>query len=264
MHSVTGLIVAFLLIGGLMLALERLWPSRPGQPVVRRGFRLDVAYWLFTPIVTRAITRAGVIIALVVLAAALGWRIDKDTILDGHGPIGAQPRWLQALELIVLLDLVGYWMHRLFHMRGFWRFHAIHHSSEDLDWLSSVRLHPLNDLGNRIVPAVLLILAGFKPDVLAVALPFFALYAILLHANVDWDFGPLRTVLASPRFHRWHHTSEDEGRDRNFSGLLPLWDIVFGTYYMPPHAPRHFGVSEAVPSTLWGQLVWPFRRKEPG
>jgi len=50
--------------------------------------------------------------------------------------------------------------------------------------------------------------------------------------------GPLRAVLASPRFHRWHHTSAKEGRDKNFAGLLPLWDILFGTYYMPDLQPH--------------------------
>ncbi len=213
MQTLAGIVIAFVLVGGVMLAIERLWPSVRGQRILRRGFRLDMAYWLFTPIVTRAITRAGVIIAVVILALVLGWKLDKDSIIAGHGPIGAQPRWLQALELIILLDLVGYWMHRLFHTGPLWSFHAIHHSSEELDWLSSVRLHPVNDLMNRIVPAVLLVLAGFKPDVLAVALPFFAVYAIFLHANVDWDFGPLRSIIASPRFHRWHHTGQAEGRD---------------------------------------------------
>jgi hypothetical protein len=55
------------------------------------------------------------------------------------------------------------------------------------------------------------------------ALPFFTAFAIFPHANVSWDFGSLRAVLASPRFHRWHHTAAEEGRDKNFAGLLPLW-----------------------------------------
>jgi sterol desaturase/sphingolipid hydroxylase (fatty acid hydroxylase superfamily) len=122
-------------------------------------------------------------------------------------------------------------------------------------------VHPANDLVAKIVPAVLAVGLGFAPAILAGALPFFALYAILLHANVDWDFGPLRSVIASPRFHRWHHTGEAEGRDKNFAGLLPLWDVLFGTYYMPARAPERFGVAEPVPGTLWGQLLWPFRRR---
>jgi sterol desaturase/sphingolipid hydroxylase (fatty acid hydroxylase superfamily) len=57
--------------------------------------------------------------------------------------------------------------------------------------------------------------------------------AIFIHANVSWGFGKLGVLVASPKFHRWHHTSEDEGLDKNFAGLLPVFDIVFGTYCMP-------------------------------
>ncbi len=264
MQTLIDIVIAFVLVGGAMLFIERKWPATPAQSILRRGLRLDICYWLFTPIVTRAISRIGVIAAVVILGLLLGWKLDKDAILAGYGPIAAQPDWLQAVEMIVLLDFTAYWTHRLFHSGRLWPFHAIHHSSEDLDWLSSVRLHPVNDLANRIPPAILLLLAGFKPAILAAALPFFAIYAILLHANVDWDFGPLRRVIASPRFHRWHHTGEAEGRDKNFAGLLPLWDILFGTYYMPDRPPTKFGVTDPVPRSLWGQLVWPFRRRRPG
>jgi sterol desaturase/sphingolipid hydroxylase (fatty acid hydroxylase superfamily) len=68
-------------------------------------------------------------------------------------------------------------------------------------------------------------------------------------------------LIASPAFHRWHHTSAEEGRDRNFAGFFPLWDLLFGTFYMPKGAqPEVFGVDDPVPSGLLGQLVYPFRR----
>ena len=67
---------------------------------------------------------------------------------------------------------------------------------------------------------------GFRADVLQGVIPFFSLYAILLHANVSWSFGPLRYVLASPRFHRWHHTIEAEARDKNFAGIFAFIDLA--------------------------------------
>lgn len=260
MPTIAGVFAGFLVVGAVMLTLERLWPASRNQPVLRRGLLLDGAYWAFTPLVTRWISRTATIAGLIVIALVLGWSIERETFTSGFGPVGSQPRWLQAIEMIVVLDFIGYWMHRVFHGRRLWRFHAIHHSSEDLDWLSAVRVHPVNDLLNRLVPAVVVILLGFSPPALAGVLPLFALYAILLHANLDWDFGPLRTVIASPRFHRWHHTGEEEGRDKNFAGLLPVWDILFGTYFMPGCAPERFGVSDPVPRSLMGQLVWPFRK----
>jgi sterol desaturase/sphingolipid hydroxylase (fatty acid hydroxylase superfamily) len=91
--------------------------------------------------------------------------------------------------------------------------------------------------------------------------PVLTVMAILVHANLDWDWGPLRAVLASPRFHRWHHTDEANARDKNFAGMLPLWDILFRTYYMPrDRLPQQFGTSSPVPAELIGQILFPFRR----
>ena len=94
----------------------------------------------------------------------------------------------------------------------------------------------------------------------ATYVPFLGLYGILLHANVTWTFGPLRYVIASPAFHRWHHTSEEAGLDKNFAGLLPIWDLLFRTFYLPGQVPRVFGVRDAIPDGFVGQMTWPFRR----
>jgi len=89
--------------------------------------------------------------------------------------------------------------------------------------------------------------------------PFLALFGLLLHANVTWSFGPLRYVIASPAFHRWHHSSEEAGLDRNFAGLFPIWDLLFRTFLVPAHAPRVFGVGDAIPDGFVGQMAWPFQ-----
>lgn len=262
--TLQGVLIGFLVVGLGMIVIERLWPGVKGRRLFRSGWLLDAGYWLFTPLVTERLARGATIVVIVALALALGWKLDPVALAAGFGPVARQRRWLQAVELIVLLDFIGYWMHRLFHRGRLWRFHAIHHSSEELDWLAALRVHPVNDILNRVVPAVALLLAGFSAGVVAGVLPFFAIYAILLHANVSWDFGPLRRVIASPAFHRWHHTSETEGLNRNFAGLLPVWDMLFGTYYMPGRQPVRFGVGDPVPRGLLGQLLWPFRRRSPG
>ena len=152
-------------------------------------------------------------------------------------------------------------MHRWFHGARLWRFHAVHHSSVDLDWLSAVRLHPVNDVVMRIAGVLPILLLGFAPIAVTGVIPILTLLAILVHANLDWDWGPFRWVIVSPRFHRWHHTSETEARDKNFAGLFPAWDILFGTYHMPKdRRPASFGTATPVPAGLLGQLVFPFRR----
>jgi sterol desaturase/sphingolipid hydroxylase (fatty acid hydroxylase superfamily) len=255
LHQLIGLTVAF---GGLTLfywVVARFWPSVPGQKIVRKGFWTDCLYWLWTPIVTRAITPVAVGIVLFPLIAFYG--LHYRTLAQGHGILAAQPLWLQGIEVFVVGDFLGYWQHRLFHGKTLWRFHAVHHSSTELDWLSSVRLHPVNDIGARLIQAVPLVALGFNLTTVALYAPIATFYAIMVHANVSWDLGPFRVVFASPAFHRWHHTRV--GQDKNFAGAFPLWDILFGTYYMPRRQPTVFGIDDPMPAGFVGQMIQPFR-----
>src|SRR5262249_14199732 len=86
-------------------------------------------------------------------------------------------------------------------------------------------------------------------------------YVVFLHANVGWSFGPFGGIVASPAFHRWHHTNADEGRDKNFGGVFSWWDRLFGTFYMPPgRAASAFGTTDPVPDGFVRQLGYPFVR----
>jgi sterol desaturase/sphingolipid hydroxylase (fatty acid hydroxylase superfamily) len=259
--TIQGLVIGFVVLFLIFRALQWLRPREKRLAVLRRGFWTDLAYWAFTPIVTRAITRLSVIIVIVPVALLAYGKVDKDLLANGFGPASRLPLWVQAAGILVLGDFIGYWMHRAFHGRRLWRFYAVHHSSVDLDWLSSVRLHPVNDALMRIAGTLPILALGFAPVAVAGVVPVLTLMAILVHANLDWDWGPLRAVVVSPRFHRWHHTDEANARDNNFAGLLPLWDILFGTYYMPrDRAPQQFGTATPVPAGLIGQLIFPFRR----
>jgi hypothetical protein len=84
----------------------------------------------------------------------------------------------------------------------------------------------------------------------------------VVHANLNWTFGPLRFVFASPVFHRWHHTTLEEGLNKNFAPTFPFLDLVFGTFYMPPgKLPEQFGNGESdFPEDFWGQFCYPFRK----
>jgi sterol desaturase/sphingolipid hydroxylase (fatty acid hydroxylase superfamily) len=262
MNRILGLTVAFLILTAIFWAVELLWPSISAQRKLRRGFGLDVLYWFFTPLISKTVSQVAVLLALAPIFLLLGWRLEKEAIAAGFGPLLQLPLWLQAILILVVGDFIGYWSHRWFHSRRLWKFHAIHHSSTELDWLSSVRLHPVNEVGSRILQAIPFVLLGFSPKAVAAYVPFLTFYAILIHANVSWGFGPLRYVIATPLFHRWHHTSEDEALDKNFAGLLPLWDVLFGTLYLPEgKRPTHFGTHDhSVPESFLGQLAYPFRK----
>jgi len=263
LQQIIGLAAAFGVLTVFYAAIARLWPSVPGQRIVRRGFWTDCVYWLWTPIVTKAIT--PVAIAIVTLPVVAFFGLHYATLTQGHGLLSRQPLWAQGLEVFVIGDFLGYWQHRLFHGRSLWRFHAVHHSSTELDWLSSVRLHPVNDIGSKLIVAVPLIALGFNFAPVALYAPITTFYAIMVHANVKWDLGPFRAAFVSPAFHRWHHTKAEEGQDKNFAGAFPLWDILFGTYYMPRRQPVVFGIDDPMPAGIIGQMLQPFRaaRAEP-
>ncbi len=258
-----SLVAGLLILSGAFWLLERWRPSFAGQRRERAQTRTDLAYWFFTPLVTRFVTRVSVGLVFVLVALWQGASFDdlRQTITTRQTWASSLPAWVQIPLILLLADLLAYWSHRLFHGRWLWPFHAIHHSSKTVDWLSSVRLHPVNDVISRIVQVLPLYWLGFNGTVLAAFVPLLTLYALLLHANVRWTYGPLRYLFASPAFHRWHHTSEEEGLDKNFSGLFPFIDVAFGTFYMPAdRQPQRFGIlNNDVPEGLLGQLAYPFR-----
>jgi sterol desaturase/sphingolipid hydroxylase (fatty acid hydroxylase superfamily) len=259
-HRLAVLFIAFILVGAAFYSLEAVFPACKSKPLWRKDSLLDFGYWFFTPFAGKMISKAAVLVAAVLVASVLGWKI-VPVLVRGHGPLATQPVSLLAIEVLVVGDLIGYWIHRWFHQGRMWKFHAVHHSSTEVDWLSSVRLHPVNEVTQEFLQFIPLMILGFPLGVLAGYAPFLTFYAIFVHANVDWSFGPLRYVITTPLFHRWHHTSEEEALDKNFAGLFPLWDMIFGTFYMPEHkVPRQFGVvGDALPPTLWGQMLYPFR-----
>jgi sterol desaturase/sphingolipid hydroxylase (fatty acid hydroxylase superfamily) len=262
-QTLLGVTLALLVLSAVFLLIERVAGRgrNRAQPVLRRGWFTDVVYWFITILLTKPFVRlmlvlpaSALLLAQVTSVAAL-----RSGAYAGFGPLSRQPVWLQAIQIYLLVDFIGYWTHRLFHRGRWWPFHAVHHSSEDLDWLSSVRVHPVNDLVNKLAQAAPVLLLGYNPLVTLSTAPFLTLYAIFIHANVNWDFGPLRAVVATPVFHRWHHSREPEAWDKNFAGLLPLWDRLFGTYYMPRHRwPANFGICEPMPAGYLGQLWAPF------
>lgn len=176
--------------------------------------------------------------------------------LDFRQAVASQPWWLQFVEVVVLSDFLIYWGHRLQHRVGFlWRFHAVHHSAEHLDWLAAHREHPLDTIytvGLINLPALIL---GFPLETIAGFIAFRGIWAIYIHSNVRLPIGPLRVLVGAPELHHWHH---DRARDAgNYANISPLMDVLFGTYRCPDHEPERFGINESCPQTYLSHLVRP-------
>jgi sterol desaturase/sphingolipid hydroxylase (fatty acid hydroxylase superfamily)/tricorn protease-like protein len=243
---VTALAVVF----GL---LTRLRPCNPGMSwwKDRRAAVTDFVYWFVVPLFLR-VCRMGMLAAGVAL------------LFSGREPrwlpVRDLPLWQQCIAIELIQDVLLYGIHRLFHTSLAWRFHAVHHSPKVLDWTSTSRFHPVNNLLAFSLADVAVLLMGFSPAALIALAPFNIVYSAMVHANLDWTFGPLRYVFASPVFHRWHHTSPEEGGNKNFASTFPLLDVLFGTFYMPPgKRPAHYGSGDPdFPEEFLGQLLYPF------
>lgn len=181
---------------------------------------------------------------------------------DGLGPLAGLPFWVQVAAYLIGADAILYATHRMFHTASLWRWHAVHHSSEQLEWVSASRFHPLDVVLHSTIADAAMLLMGVSPGVLVWLAPFNVGMSALVHANLDWDFGPFRYVLASPVFHRWHHTGPDRGGESNFAATFPVFDLLFGTFYMPRgERPDGYGVDDrSVPDGFVRQLLHPFRR----
>jgi sterol desaturase/sphingolipid hydroxylase (fatty acid hydroxylase superfamily) len=220
-----------------------------------RAAGTDLLYWFVVPLFVR-------VCRPLLLAAGIA-------LLGGGSPgflfIKDLPLWQQCLAILLIQDVLLYWIHRIFHTRLGWHFHSIHHSPQVLDFLSAARFHFVNNLLAFTLADVVVLLLGFAPAGLIALAPFNILYSSMVHANLSWTFGPLRHVFASPVFHRWHHTVQSEAMDKNFAPTFPFLDVLFGTFYMPSgQLPQHFGNGEHdFPEDFWGQLLYPFRKKNP-
>jgi len=261
-------ILPSIVVGGVVFAMLSWLPSQAcnrDKPWWRnRGLLTDGCYCFilpfFIPYMRIALLIFGVgLMAWLVDAMDFGAALEK-----GYGPIGTLPLWAQAAIYLVLSDFLMYWIHRLFHGKRMWRYHAIHHSAEDVDWTTAYRFHPLNLWLDPFLVDAVLVFMGVPVLVLALVAPLNTLTSFYVHANLNWTLGPLKYVIASPVFHRWHHTMPDRGGDKNFASNFSLWDVLFGTFYMPEgKLPETYGVKEPnFPTTFGGQLIYPFLVRE--
>ncbi|MEM7322295.1 MAG: sterol desaturase family protein [Actinomycetota bacterium] len=243
--------VAIIVLFLIVVPFEKLFP-RHRQRLRRPHVITDIAYALAGPLLSGIGLAVGFVVAIVSLAWLPGLAIRPLVALI--------PPAVAPFVGIALFDLLIYWTHRWYHeVPILWRFHAIHHSPKHMDWVSGFRIHPLD--GTLIAPAfAFLLAAGFSAEFTG-ALAFIQIVlGIFLHANVRWRLRPLHRLVITPEFHHWHHANEPGAINSNYSVFLPLWDIVFGTYFMPKRRrPAVYGVSEPIPDGMIDQLHHPLR-----
>jgi sterol desaturase/sphingolipid hydroxylase (fatty acid hydroxylase superfamily) len=247
---------ALLIAAAVFIPFERLAGLHPAQPVLRRGWAGDAlsgivnGLLLYTALL---VTLGGVDAAAAVCAPQL-----RDWIAARSLPT-------QCVIALVVGDLGVYGIHRLQHtVPWLWRFHAVHHSAEEMDWLVGFRFHPLDLFLLRVASLGPLLALNVGPSAVAIFIAVSGWQAWLVHANVRMPYGPLRWLVVSPEFHHWHHSAEREAYDRNYASLVACWDVLFGTVYLPRgRHPVRYGIEEPVAASWIGRFVDPFRRRTP-
>ncbi len=191
---------------------------------------------------------------LAAAAQSAGWAIT--TLWPSDLPI-----LVQALLMLFGADFLRYWMHRAFHrFTLLWRLHAVHHSPHRLYWLNVGRFHPFEKAVQYLADALPFIVLGVPQSVLAVYFVFFAINGFFQHSNCSVRLGPLNYIVSGPELHRWHHSQRAVEADTNFGNNLIVWDVLFGTRFLP--ADREVGSlglqNTAYPLGFLAQMKSPF------
>jgi len=242
----------YLIAALIFIPFEYLFPLRASQKVFRKDWRNDVIFLLLN----------GVVIQLGLLFIFAG----LITVLKPIVPhsvtdvVRAQPIWLQIIEVLLVADLGFYMAHRAFHaFPSLWKIHAVHHSIEELDWLAAYRVHPVDQIITKTASFLPLFVLGFSDNAMLFYLLTFKWQSTWIHSNNWFGFGPLNWIIASPKFHHWHHALEPAAIDKNFAGQLPLLDWIGGTLFMPDRMPAGYGTTDPVPTRYDRQILYPFR-----
>jgi sterol desaturase/sphingolipid hydroxylase (fatty acid hydroxylase superfamily) len=246
-NLVFGWAVPFLILLALFVPLELVF-QKNRQSIFRREWGTDLAFMLGQYLLWTAPV-VGLLVVLKNQVAELPLELIQERVRT-------LPVWLQITLVVFISDLCIYWGHRLSHRLPFlWRFHKVHHTSETLDWMAAYREHPVDNLFTRTVENAPVFLLGFPLEFIAGIVAFRGVWGLVIHSNTVLPLGPFKWILGSPSIHHWHHARWHSGC--NYANLMPLMDLIFGTYHCPEKKPLSYGVKEIVPHGYVQQLYYP-------
>ena len=212
----------------LMTIWELLAPRR--QQNITRVIRWpnNIGIVFFNTVLVRIIMPTTAV-GMAQIAHSAGWGLLHHLTL---------PPWLIFLLAIIVLDLVIYLQHVMFHaVPSLWRLHRMHHADLEFDVTTGSRFHPLEIILSMMLK--LMIIAALGPPAVAVLVFEVILNALAMfnHANVRMPLmvdGALRKIIVTPDMHRVHHSVLPHEANSNFGFNLSLWDRWLGTYRAQP------------------------------
>lgn len=236
----------------IFIPLEKAFARRP-LAVLRPEWRTDLAYFL----VSHLLITFFLLFTNAVQTHLFGWA-HSATVTE---LVQGLPVWLQFLACVFIAYLFQALTHRWYHqVPWLWKFHSIHHSSKNMDWLAGSRTHFVEALATRSAVIVPLYAINFSEPALNAYVVLVGVQAVFIHANVRWDFGFLKYLVVTPQYHHWHHSDDPAYANTNFAVHLPLVDMLMGTFKLPSRMwPETYGVfSQEPPKGFLRQLAYPF------
>ena len=249
------MLLDLLLMSLIFIPIEMVWPKNKDQSRFHEEWRTDLVYF----VISHLFIQFFGVFTQKPATLFFGWMG-----LSGiHAWVNSLPFVLELFLAFFITDLFQYWAHRFFHSRAYlWRFHSIHHSTQNMDWLAGSRTHFVDIFVVRAFTFVPLYVFGFSSLTFNTYIIFMAIHAVLIHSNTRINFGFLKYIFATPQYHHWHHCEDPKHYGKNFATIFPFIDKIFGTYYLPGNTwPEGTGVHEAnYPKGYVKQMIHPFTK----
>jgi sterol desaturase/sphingolipid hydroxylase (fatty acid hydroxylase superfamily) len=249
------LVLDILVSAVIFIPIELFLPKKTDQTKFHAEWRTDLFYFVVSHLLIQV---TG---TLVQLPAVLMFKnVGMDSI---HAFIQSIPFLPQLFLALFVSDLFQYTAHYIFHKVPYlWRFHSVHHSTVNIDWLAGSRTHFVDLVFVRALTFLPLYFFGFDQTVFSVYIVIVAIQSVMAHANTRINFGWLKYVIVTPQYHHWHHSSDPRAYDKNFAIHFPFIDMIFGTYYpMKDTWPEGTGLGETkFPKGFARQFVFPFMK----
>jgi sterol desaturase/sphingolipid hydroxylase (fatty acid hydroxylase superfamily) len=248
----------FLAVFAALAFWERLAPARALKLSRRQRWGANLGLALVSTLVVRVLV-PGSAIALALIASTEGWGLFNRLGL---------PAWFAVVASVVVLDLVVYLQHVLFHSVPLLsRLHAVHHADPDFDLTTGIRFHPLEILISALAKLAAVAALGAPVAAVLVFEVLLNATAMFNHANASlpgWLEPWVRRLVVTPDMHRIHHSVVEVERNSNYGFCLSAWDRLLGTYTPAPRGALQLGLTDwrdpRAIATLPGALRMPFRR----
>jgi sterol desaturase/sphingolipid hydroxylase (fatty acid hydroxylase superfamily) len=249
-HPVLAFNFAYFGLAGSLYFLERAMPYESAWLFSDGQILNDIGHTILTKGLSQLLTTSATLFGLAEFGPSTSF---------GFWP-ESWHLFFQVCLALMIAEFGLYWAHRLAHQWWpAWCWHAVHHSVTKLWFVNTGRFHLFDSLWKSAFALSLALLAGAPKDIVMWVLVITAFIGFLTHCNVDMRCGWLNWIFNTPQLHRWHHSQVLEEGNKNYGENLIIWDIVFGTRFLPSNRkpPLDIGCADPVPKKFLGQIAYP-------